>query len=40
MREEKKTARRAVKEFEESFRRQTGRKAHKEDREPLEKTYR
>jgi hypothetical protein len=40
VREEKKTARRAVKEFEETFRTQTGRKALKEDREPLEKTYR
>ena len=40
VREEKKAARRAVKEFEERFRSQTGRKALKEDREPLEKTYR
>jgi hypothetical protein len=40
VREEKKAARRAVKEFEEQFRTQTGRRALKEDREPLEKTYR
>ncbi len=40
VREEKKVARRAVKEFEDTFKSQTGRKALKEDREPLEKTYR
>lgn len=40
VREEKKVARRAVKEFEERFRHLTGRSVSKEDREPLERTYR
>lgn len=39
VREEKKIARRAVKEFEDRFSTLTGRKVTKEDREPLEKTY-
>jgi len=39
VREDKKIARRAVKEFEDRFRNMTGRRVTKEDREPLEKTY-
>lgn len=40
VREEKRAARRAVKEFEEAFRSQTGRRLTREDREPLDTTYR
>jgi len=39
VREDKKIARRAVKEFEDRFRNMTGRRMTKEDREPLEQTY-
>ena len=39
VREDKKVARRAVKEFEEQFKNTTGRRVTKEDREPLERTY-
>jgi len=40
VREEKKIARHAIKEFEKRFKNITGRKVTKEDREPLEQTYR
>jgi len=39
VREDKKIARRAVKEFEEQFKNTTGRRVKKEDRQPLEQTY-
>jgi len=38
-REEKKQLKRTVKEFEDSFKTKTVRKLHREDREPIEKTY-
>ena len=39
MKEDKKQLRRSVKEFEDTFKTQTGRMLLKDDKEPFEKTY-
>ena len=39
IREEKKVSKRAIKEFEEQFQKLTGRKVGKEEKEPIQETY-